>query len=128
MCRPGLSSSSAWSMDQLVSVPFQLHMDHTVLQPFRRIELIVHIAIAILPHTHLDMSEVKRVSVKRLAQGHDIETTLRGEKHDIFRKSCSKRGFKSYDRCRILVKVTINRRLRIGRDGHLDQSEAYDLS
>ena len=28
----------------------------------------------------------------------------------------------------ILVQVTINRRLRIGRDGHLDQSEAYDLS
>ena len=29
---------------------------------------------------------------------------------------------------RILVQVTINRRLRIGQDGHLDQSEAYDLS
>ena len=28
----------------------------------------------------------------------------------------------------ILVQVTINRRLLIGRDGHLDQSEAYDLS
>ena len=29
---------------------------------------------------------------------------------------------------RILVQVTINRRLLIGRDGHLDQSPAYDLS
>ena len=29
---------------------------------------------------------------------------------------------------RILVQVTIYRRLRIGRDGHLDQSEAYDVS
>ena len=29
---------------------------------------------------------------------------------------------------RILVQVTINRRLLIGQDGHLDQSEAYDLS
>ena len=29
---------------------------------------------------------------------------------------------------RILEQVTINRRLLIGRDGHLDQSEAYDLS
>ena len=29
---------------------------------------------------------------------------------------------------RILVQVTIYRRLLIGRDGHLDQSEAYDLS
>ena len=29
---------------------------------------------------------------------------------------------------RILVQVTIYRGLRIGRDGHLDQSEAYDIS
>ena len=28
----------------------------------------------------------------------------------------------------ILVQVTIYNRLLIGRDGHLDQSEAYDLS
>ena len=28
----------------------------------------------------------------------------------------------------IYVQVTIYRRLRIGRDGHLDQSEAYDIS
>ena len=28
---------------------------------------------------------------------------------------------------RILVQVTIYRRLLIGRDGHLDQSEAYDI-
>ena len=31
-------------------------------------------------------------------------------------------------RARILVQVTKNRRLLIGRDGHLDQSETYDLS
>ena len=29
---------------------------------------------------------------------------------------------------RILVQVTIYRRLLIGRDGHLDQSEVYDIS
>ena len=29
---------------------------------------------------------------------------------------------------RVLVQVTIYCRLRIGRDGHLDQSEAYDIS
>ena len=29
---------------------------------------------------------------------------------------------------RILVQVTIYRRLLICRDGHLDQSEAYDIS
>ena len=32
------------------------------------------------------------------------------------------------DRGRILVQVTIYRRLPIGRDCHLDQSEAYDIS
>ena len=31
-------------------------------------------------------------------------------------------------RVRILVQVTIYRRLLIGRDGNLDQSEAYDIS
>ena len=30
-------------------------------------------------------------------------------------------------RGRILVQVTIYRRLLIGRDGHLDQSEAYNI-
>ena len=29
---------------------------------------------------------------------------------------------------RIIVQVTIYHRLLIGRDGHLDQSEAYDIS
>ena len=29
---------------------------------------------------------------------------------------------------RVLVQVTMYRRLRIGRDGHLDQSEACDIS
>ena len=31
-------------------------------------------------------------------------------------------------RARILIQVTIYRRLMIGRDGYLDQSEAYDIS
>ena len=31
-------------------------------------------------------------------------------------------------RARILVQVTIYRRLLIGRDGHLDQPEADDIS
>ena len=33
-----------------------------------------------------------------------------------------------HTRALILVQVTIYRRLLIGRDGHLDQSEAYDIS
>ena len=41
---------------------------------------------------------------------------------------CHVRGVKIYFRARILVQVTIYRRLLIGRDGHLDQSEAYDIS
>ena len=32
-----------------------------------------------------------------------------------------------HPRARILVQVTIYRRLLIGRDGHLDQSDAYDI-
>ena len=32
------------------------------------------------------------------------------------------------NRARILEQVTIYCRPRIGRDGHLDQSEAYDIS
>ena len=28
----------------------------------------------------------------------------------------------------VVVQGTIHRRLQIGRDGHLDQSEAYDIS
>ena len=35
---------------------------------------------------------------------------------------------KMCDKARILVQVTIYRRLLIGRDDHLDQSEAYDIS
>ena len=57
-------------------MPFQLHVygEHTVLQAFRRIELIVHIASSVLPGTHLHLSQVKHVSVKCLVQGLNIET------------------------------------------------------
>ena len=36
--------------------------------------------------------------------------------------------FFSCNWARILVQVTIYRRVLIGRDDHLDQSEAYDIS
>ena len=42
--------------------------------------------------------------------------------------STSSVGHQNNARARILVQVTIYRRLLIGRDGHLDQSEAYDIS
>ena len=40
---------------------------------------------------------------------------------------CSRSG-KRQSVARILVQGPIYRRHRIGRDGHLDQSEAYDIS
>ena len=63
-----------WSLDLVIRVLFQLHGEHTVLQPFRRIELIVHIAISVLPGTHFHLSQVKHLRVKCLAQGHNILT------------------------------------------------------
>ena len=37
-------------------VPFQLHREHTVMQPFRRIEFIKHIALSVLPGTYFHLS------------------------------------------------------------------------
>ena len=73
-----------WSLDLLICVPFQLHGEHTVLQPFRHIKLIVclHIVISILAGTHFHPSQVKRLRVKCLSQGHNIETMSR----DVFHK------------------------------------------
>ena len=61
-----------WSLDLFIRVPFQLHGEHTVLQPFQRIELIVHIAISVVPGTHFHLSQVKHLRVKFLAQGNSI--------------------------------------------------------
>ena len=64
-----------WSLDLFIYVPFQLLGEHTVLQPFWRIELIVHmIAIYVLPGTHFHLSQVKHLRVKCLAQGRTILT------------------------------------------------------
>ena len=63
-----------WSLDQLVCVSFQLLGDNTVLQPFRRIELFVHIAISVLASTDLHPSQVKHMRVKCLAQRQIIQT------------------------------------------------------
>ena len=51
-----------------------------------------------------------------------------------FNNSCKIQGLLRFSRARtnswarILVQVTIYSRLWIGRDGHLDQSKAYDIS
>ena len=68
------SHLTPWSLDLFICEPFQLHGEHTVLQPFRRIEFIVHIAISVLPGTHFHLSQVKHLRVKCLAQGHIILT------------------------------------------------------
>ena len=39
-------------LDLFIRVSSQLHGKHTVLQPFRRIELIIHIDISVLPGNH----------------------------------------------------------------------------
>ena len=44
-------------------VPSQLHGAHTHLQPFRRIEHNIHIAIYVLPGTHFHLSQVKHLRV-----------------------------------------------------------------
>ena len=69
-----------WSLDLFIRVPFQLH--GTVLQSFRRIELIVHIAISVLPGTHFHLSQVKDLRV-------------RGKKNDISLKIMHQAGFET---------------------------------
>ena len=63
-----------WSLDLFIRVPFQLPGEHTVLQSFRCIELIVHIAISVPPSTHFHLIQVKRLRVKCLVQGQNILT------------------------------------------------------
>ena len=96
----GLYSSPPASPDLFIHVPFQFPGEHTVLQPFRRIELIVHIAISVLPGTHFHLSQVKHLRVKSLAQGHNILTISQdweGRNMIFLRKSCTKRDSKPRD-------------------------------
>ena len=66
-----------WSLDLFIRVPFQLHGEHTVQQPFRRIKLIVHIAFSVLPGTHLYLSQVEHARVKCNAQRHKTKQSVR---------------------------------------------------
>ena len=87
-----------WSLDLFIRVPIQLHGEHTVLQPFRRIELIVYIAISVLPGTHFHLSQVKlfegEVPCPRTQHLNNV-LRLRGEKHDIFLKILHQTGFET---------------------------------
>ena len=51
--------ATPWSLNLLIRLPFQLHGQHTVLQPFWRIELMVHIAIPVLLYNHLQVKSVR---------------------------------------------------------------------
>ena len=72
---------------------FQLHGELKVLQPFRRIELIVHIAISVLPGTHFYLSQVKNFRPR--TQHRNNVPKLRGEKHDISSKILHQAGFET---------------------------------
>ena len=84
-----------WSLDLFILVPFQHHGEYSVLQPpFRRIALIVHIAMSFLLDIHFHLSQVMHLRVRYLAQGHNIET-MRGEKHDISLTILHQTGFET---------------------------------
>ena len=91
------SHFTPWSLDLFIHVPSQLHGEHTVLQPFRYIEHIIHIAISILLGIHFHLCQVKHSRVKCLPQGHDIEAMsqyLEGRNMIFLWKSCTKRDSK----------------------------------
>ena len=62
------SHFTPWSLELFIRVSIQLHEEHTVLPPFQRIELIVHIVISVLPGSHLHLSRVMRVRVDSLSK------------------------------------------------------------
>ena len=98
------------SLNLFIRVPFQLHGEHTVLQPFRRIELIVHIAISVLPGIHFHLSQVKHLRVKCLAQGHNIlamPQDWEGRNMIFLWKSCTKRDSKPHGRQRHRQSATL---------------------
>ena len=99
-----------WSLDLFIHVSLQLSREYTVLQPFRRIQLIVHIAISVPPGTHFHLSEVKQLRVKCLAQGHTILTISQdweGKNMIFLWKSCTKRDSKPHGRQRHRQSATL---------------------
>ena len=74
----------SWSLRLLIRVPFQFNGELTVRQPFRRIELIIHLAISILPGTHFHLSQVKHLRVKCLAQDKTSKQCPRIERRETW--------------------------------------------
>ena len=80
-----------WSLDLFIRLSFQLHGKHTVLQPFRRIGLIVHISISVLPGTHIHLSGVPCPRTQHL----NNVARLRGDEHDISLKILHQTGLET---------------------------------
>ena len=72
----------------------------------RRIELIVHFVISVLPSTHFYLGKVKHLRVK--CQGHKIENNvsrLRGEKHYISLEILQQAGLETARQATTLAKL-----------------------
>ena len=96
------------SLDRFIRVPARLHGEHTVLQPFRRIKFITHIAISAPPCPHFHLSQVNHLEVECLAQEHNIETMstiLMGEKYDIYLRILHKAECKTTRKVATLTKL-----------------------
>ena len=86
-----------WSLNLFIRVPFLLHGEHTALQPFQRIELIVNIAICPTRYSFSpESSEVfeGEVSCRRTQHRNNVPR-LRGEKHDICLKILHQAGLEN---------------------------------
>ena len=86
---------------------FNFNGEHTVLQPFWRIKLIVHIAISVLPCTHFHLKQVKHFRVKCLAEDTTSEQIFQDWEGLFLWKSCTKRGSKPHDRQRHRQSATL---------------------
>ena len=108
-CHPTLHFTP-WSLDLFIRLSFQFQGEHTVLQPFRRIKLIVHIAISVQPGIHFPLCLVKRLRVKCLAQGKDTTSKQcpkikRGD--DICLKILHQVGFETTRQAATLASSTL---------------------
>ena len=103
-CHPTLHFTPCL-LNLFICVPFQLHGEHTVLQPFRRIKPIVHITVSVLPGTHFHLSQVKHLRGSAFPKDTTSKQCpkLRGEKHDISLKILHQAGFKTARQAAILA-------------------------
>ena len=93
--------STPWSLYLFRRVPSQLHWEHTVLQLFRRIEIIIHTAVSVIPGTYFYPSQGKHLRVKCLAQ----RPILRGVIHAISMKILHQAGLETARQAATLTKL-----------------------